>query len=212
VITEYLDKRSQFILRGEESDVQKKDRLWLWSVPVQSSDLKQAWSYRSDYAPNESKKGYIRFISWVNDGEKRDLLNTARFFSVNLQTLARQAKLGNWIERLRLYEEFAELKAAEKAREKRYIEHTEKLEAFRARSEAIGGGLVSASAQLLAQATRAIQEIKESGNVLDPRLIAGALNAASKCAESGRLLAAQSLGIDSLLIGISEDGDSSEYS
>jgi hypothetical protein len=172
-----------------------------------------AWDYRSSLALTETKMGWARMIYWFQLGSGRTYSKVAEHFNVSIPNIARIAKVYNWKVRLEAWNEHYILKQTEDFRVERHNKHMEKLEAFRERSEALGTGLISAGAQLLRAANKSINEMQETGETLDRRLIAGALNASAKVAEAGRVLMAQSLGVDALMSGLDgAEGDLDEYS
>lgn len=176
--------------------------------------LRQPWEYRSSYAPNERRSAYERFKYYLELGASRTHSIVSEHFKVSRVAITQMASKYNWNTRIAAWEEFEALRKADEDRQQRHEEHVAKLEAFRSRSEAISNGLISASAQLLAQANASIAEMKAQGETLDRRLIASALNAAAKCSESGRIMASQALGIDALLAGLDggEDDIEDRYS
>jgi hypothetical protein len=174
---------------------------------------KYPWDYRSSFALTETKNGWSRMIYWFQLGGGRTYTKVAQHFGVSLPSIVRIAKTYNWKQRLEAWNEHYILQQTEQFRIDRHNEHMKKLEAFRERSEALGTGLISAGAQLLRAANKSIAEMQEAGETLDRRLISGALNASAKVAEAGRVLMAQSLGVDALMSGLDgAEGDLEEYS
>lgn len=174
---------------------------------------RHAWDYRSELAPKESVASYTKFAAWIGLGKGRTLTAIAIQFGVQVASVCHSSKRHNWKHRLAAWEEYQALRSLEEEREARHNEHLEKLKAFRERSEALGTGLITAGAQLLKAANESIGEMRSRGEVLDRRLVSGALNASAKVAEAGRVLMAQSLGVDALIAGIDgADGDGDEYS
>lgn len=181
-------------------------------VPDTTVDLRRPWEYRSAFAGKETQKAYLRFEYYLSLGGKRTLSNVADHFSVALPIISVQAKKGQWRTRAAAFDEFEALRKAEEEREERHNSHLEKLKSFRERSEQLGMGLIGAGAQLLSIANASIAEMKSKNETLDRRLIASSLNASAKVAECGRILMAQSLGVDALLTGVDgADGDGDEF-
>lgn len=173
---------------------------------------KWPWSFRPSQVPRETVGSYDKFKYWVSLGHDRTYKKVADHFGVTLGAISLLASKNKWKTRLYAYLDHKVVEEAEEERNRRHQEHLEKLEQFRNRSEQVGVGLVMASMKLLQAADGAINEMKKNGETLDRRLIAGALNASAKCAEAGRLLAAQSLGIDALIAGVEgAEGDPEEY-
>lgn len=182
-------------------------------VPDQIPSSIRPWDFRSSLAPTERRLAFKRFQHYIGQGPGRTLSETSHFFRVSLPVISRSAKKYHWITRAAAYDEFKALYDAEQAREKRHQEHLQKLESFRNRSEKVGEAMIAASAQLLQQANATIQEMKAQGETLDRKLLASALQASARVAESGRLLMAQSLGVDALISNIDgADGESDDYS
>lgn len=181
-------------------------------IPVAKDKARWPWSFQSNLSPNEQEKVYRQFRYWVSLGEGRTFEQCAIKFGVTIQTISINARKHKWKDRLKAYLDYQVVERAELERSKRHAEHLEKLEQFRSRSEAIGVGLITASAQLLQTANNTIAEMRAKNETLDRRLLAGALNASAKCADAGRMLVAQSLGVDALIAGVEgADGDSELY-
>lgn len=181
-------------------------------IPTKKEAGRWPWSFQSSLAPNEYEITYRQFRYWVSLGEGRTYDQCAIKFGVTIQTISINARKHKWKERLKAYLDYQVVERAESERSKRHAEHLEKLEQFRSRSEAIGVGLITASAQLLQTANNTIAEMRSKNETLDRRLLAGALNASAKCADAGRMLVAQSLGVDALIAGVEgADGDSEGY-
>lgn len=182
------------------------------SIHVQKDTPTWPWSFRSTYSPREHESTYRQFRYWVSLGEVRTYHKCAIKFGLTIQTVSINARKNRWKDRLKAYLDYRIVEKAENEREKRHNDHLNKLEQFRVRSEQIGVGLITASAQLLQAANNSILEMKNRNETLDRRLIAGALNASAKCADAGRMLVAQSLGVDALIAGVEgADGDSEAY-
>ena len=177
------------------------------SVPDTLPNRLQPWEYKSSLAPTETRKGYARFREWMDMGEETTLSAYASHIKVSLPVISRMSNKYHWRERAAAYREQSAIMKTEIEREKRHEEHQQRLEGFRVRSEQIGTGLLSASAQLLQQANNTINEMKKNGETLDRRLLAGVLQAAVKCSDQGRQLIGSSLGVEALLMGISDDGE-----
>jgi hypothetical protein len=174
---------------------------------------KYPWDYRSLIVPNEKKPTWEKMIYWFQLGKGRTYSKVAEHFDISIVAVSRTAKMNLWKQRLEAWNEHYILKQTEQLRADRHNEHMKKLETFRERSEALGTGLISAGAQLLRAANKSITEMQETGETLDRRLISGALNASAKVAEAGRILMAQSLGVDALMSGLDgAEGDLDEYS
>lgn len=182
-------------------------------IPVTHDSQKFPWHFRSAYAPTENSRSYDKFVYYMNlDIQERYLKRVAEHFDCDYTYLTTQAKKHQWKIRAAAHDEHKALEKAERDREERHQAHIVKLEQFRGRSEQLGAGLITAAAQLLQAANHSINQIKARGDVLDTRLISGALNASAKCAEAGRLLTAQSLGIDALVSGLDDaDGSPDDY-
>jgi hypothetical protein len=192
-----------------ESDKLPKDL----KTPNTTSNLRTPWEYRSSFASRESRKAFERFCYYLGIQDGRTLSKVSIYFKVSLPTISIQATKGQWVTRAAAFDEFEALRRADEEREARHNTHLGKLETFRDRSENLGAGLIGAAAQLLQAANASILEMKKNGETLDRRLIASALNASAKCSESGRVLMAQSLGVDALLTGVDgAEGDADDFS
>jgi hypothetical protein len=182
-------------------------------VPDSLSGIRTPWEYRSAFAPRESRKAFERFEYYLSIKDGRTISKVAIHFHVSLPSISTQAAKGQWLSRAAAFDEFEALRKADEEREQRHNTHLGKLETFRDRSENLGTGLIGAAAQLLQAANASIAEMRANGETLDRRLIASALNASAKCSESGRVLMAQSLGVDALLTGVDgAEGDADEFS
>jgi hypothetical protein len=171
------------------------------------------WSFRSSLASTESWECYTRFKYFIEMGDDASLNKVAIRFGVSHGTIANASRKYQWRLRRDAYLEHRGVELAEIQKQERHNDHLERLESFRMRSEQVGLGLIGAGAQLLQTANISIAEMKKNGETLDRRLIAGALNASAKVAEVGRMLVAQSLGIDALMAGLDDaTGESDPYS
>jgi hypothetical protein len=182
-------------------------------APDSTTGLRAPWEYRSSFAKRESRKAFERFCYYLEIKDGRSLSKVSIHFNVSLPSISVQAAKGQWLTRAAAYDEFEALRRADEEREARHNTHLGKLETFRDRSENLGAGLIGAAAQLLQAANASIAQMKAAGETLDRRLIASALNASAKCSESGRVLMAQSLGVDALLTGVDgAEGDAEDFS
>ena len=176
-------------------------------VPNTGPRVKHPWEYRSALAERETPQAFKRYRRYMELGGDITYSALAEEFGVNVASISRTAKKNNWQTRLAAYREQEAIIRAEKERENRHRDHVEKLESFRMRNEQLGNALFGSAAQLLQQANNTILEMKKNGDSLSERTLAAALQAAVKCSEQGKALVGSSLGVEALLMGISDSGD-----
>ena len=181
------------------------------STPTSASELlPDPWDYKPHLAKNELEIEYKWFLLFLQDSKSnlgRSLLNVSAHFDVTLEEVSKVSEKNHWKLRAKAFDDHLLLQRMDEERIKRHNQHMEKLEGFRRKSETLGTALITSGAQMLNVAHRTLQEMQESGETLDRKLLAGALNAAAKVAESGRLLTGQSLGVEELIRAFNSDDD-----
>lgn len=172
--------------------------------PNSKVPIEEKWHFRSKLAPTEKNESWIMLKWYVMNDAEYTLLNITEHFKLPLYKVEVLAKRYNWAERKEAFLAWDLAWSIERERETRHIEHREKLEAFRLRTEQIGNGMIQSAAQLLSLCNKTMLIMSSNNEEIDRRLLSSALNAAAKVADAGRMMAGQSIGVDAVLGAIDD--------
>jgi dihydroxyacetone kinase-like predicted kinase len=168
------------------------------------------WVFRRGYNVNEAgihenEKQFRAFSFYLNCGDNRNYIDTAKLVDVNPSTICKWANKYNWDRRCAAYDKKEMALAFKEANKLQRQAHRKQIDDFRKANEEQARLMMGVSSDLMGIIQKKIAKLEEEGEDVPIHLISGLLRAASNISDSGRQAWATSLGVNELMSVVEQE-------
>jgi dihydroxyacetone kinase-like predicted kinase len=168
------------------------------------------WNFTRGYVVekagrHENEKQFRAFTFYLNSGDNRNYVDTAKFAGVGTSTVHKWAHTYNWDRRCAAYDKKEMAIAFKEASKLRRQAHRKDIDDFRKANEEQARLMMGVSSDLMGVIQKKIAKLEEEGEEVPLHLVSGLLRAASNISDSGRQAWATSLGVNELMSVVEQE-------